>query len=108
LVIFQKRGGLRDQIPDGFKIIGDKGYIGPEVVSVNIQFDPPRVKEFKRIARARHEDVNGRLKRFEILTDRFRHHVSKHKIAFEAVCVLVQYSFENGNPLQPIPMQNIV
>jgi DDE superfamily endonuclease len=109
LVIFRKEGGLKDRIPDGFKIIGDKGYVrGEEIVSVNNRLDSVPVKIFKRLARARHEDVNGRLKRFDILSDRFRHNVTKHKIAFEAVCVLVQYNFENGHPLDIIPMDNLV
>jgi DDE superfamily endonuclease len=95
LVIFRKEGGLRDRIPEGFKIIGDKGYMGDEV------------RIFKRIARARHEDLNGRLKRFDILSERFRHKIVKHKIAFEAVCVLVQYTLENGQPLHSIPIENL-
>jgi hypothetical protein len=53
LVIFWKDGGLRDRIPEGFKVIGDKGYIGEEVVSVNNQLDVVQVKEFKRVARAK-------------------------------------------------------
>jgi DDE superfamily endonuclease len=35
LVIIRKADGLLSRIPDGFKIIGDKGYIGEEKVSVN-------------------------------------------------------------------------
>jgi DDE superfamily endonuclease len=107
-IIYRKEGGLRDQIPLGFKVIGDKGYIGEPTVSVNNTFDSDPVKEFKKIARARHEDINGRLKRFNVLTEPFRNGHVKHKIAFEAVCILVQYSMENGHPLHPIPMGNIV
>jgi DDE superfamily endonuclease len=108
LVIFRKEGGLKDHIPDGFKAIGDKGYIGEDKVSINNELDPLPVKIFKRIARARHEDVSGRIKRFDILSDRFRHGVNKHKTAFEAVCVLVQYTLENGHPLHTIPVDNLV
>jgi DDE superfamily endonuclease len=107
LVIFRKEGGLRERIPEGFKIIGDKGYIGEEMVSANNRLDARQVKMFKKIARARHEDLNGRLKRFEVLSGRFRHNIVKHKIAFEAVCVLVQYTLENGRPLHAIPVQQL-
>ena len=50
-------------------------------------------------ARARHETFNGRIKNFGCLDDRFRHGMEKHKICFEAVCVIVQYQLENGSPL---------
>ena len=50
-------------------------------------------------ARARHETFNARIKNFACLDARFRHGISKHKICFEAVCVIVQYQLENGAPL---------
>jgi hypothetical protein len=62
---------------------------------------------FKCVARARHEDVNGRIKRFQILSDRFHHPLAKHKIVFETICILVQYTLENGHPLHSIPVDNI-
>ena len=57
------------------------------------------MKDFKRRARARHETVNGRLKVFKILAERFRHGVEKHQTVLEAVCVLLQCELENGHPL---------
>jgi DDE superfamily endonuclease len=108
LVIFRKEGGLKDHIPDGFKAIGDKGYIGEEKISLKNQLDSLPVKTFKRIARARHEDINGRIKRFDILSERFRHGPNKHKAAFEAVCVIMQYNLENGHPLHTIPIDTLV
>jgi hypothetical protein len=58
-----------------------------------------RVAKFKSRARARHESFNGRLKFFDILQNTFRHGEARHKIAFEAVCVIVQYQMDNGSPL---------
>jgi hypothetical protein len=46
-----------------------------------------------------HETFNSRLKNFHCLDDRFRHGIDKHKICFEAICVIVQYQLENGSPL---------
>jgi DDE superfamily endonuclease len=108
LVIYRKPDGLKSKIRDGCKLIGDKGYIGENNVSVNNPMDSDRVKIFKRIARARHEDVNGRLKRFMILSERFHHSLDKHQIVFESVCILVQYSLENGHPLHTIPIDHLV
>ena len=102
LVIFRKENGLKDNIPDGCNVIGDKGYSGDEKVSINNRQDSDAVCKFKKTARAPHEALNGRLKEFVILSGRFRHKIEKHKIAFEAVCVVVQYSMENGRPLFPI------
>jgi DDE superfamily endonuclease len=107
LVIFRKPNGLKERLPDGFKIVGDKGYVGDEKVSVNNTFDAPDVKIFKRLARARHEDINGRIKRIDILSNRFHHPIHKHEIVFEAVCVIVQYTLDNGHPLHAIPLHNL-
>lgn len=46
--------------------------------------------------RLRHETLNGRLKNFAVLTNRFRHGMTKHGIAFLAVAVVVQYQMNNG------------
>ena len=50
-------------------------------------------------ARARHETFNSRIKNFGCLEQRFRHGMEKHRICFEAVCVIVQYQMDNGAPL---------
>lgn len=107
VTIFRDEDGLKSKIPDGFKVIGDKGYTGDEKVSINNRMDSIAVKEFKKLARARHEDLNGRIKRFEILSERFHHPLEKHKIVFEAVCVITQYMLENGHPLHAIPIAAI-
>ena len=53
-------------------------------------------KKAKRIARARHETINKRLKVFNALHDTWRHDISKHKYAIKAIVTLVQLSFERG------------
>jgi hypothetical protein len=59
LVIFRKPNGLKSKLPEGCKIVANKGYIGEHQASINNEIDPPAVKTFKRLARARHEDLNG-------------------------------------------------
>jgi hypothetical protein len=102
LQIFRKQGGLQSNIPDNKKAIGDLGYRNAPKVSIPNIYDSKPVNIFKRRARARHENLNSYLKNFEVLNQKFRHPVAKHKIAFEAVCVLVQYSLENGHPLYQV------
>jgi hypothetical protein len=57
---------------------------------------------FKSRARLRHETFNGRIKHFASLRDTFRHGEEKHRLAFEAICVTVQYQMENGKPLYDV------
>lgn len=100
LNIFRREDGLKSRIPAGMMLIGDKGYDGErQVVSTPNDLDSTEIKRFKTRARARHETINGRIKEFGILKECFRHPVAKHGIAFEAVCVIVQYSLENGRPM---------
>lgn len=95
-----RRAGLKDMIPPGHRVIADNGYKGEAiVVSTPNSHEPSVLRKFKSRARARHESFNGRLKNFRILDERFRHGVNKHQVAFEAVCVIVQYQMELGSPL---------
>ena len=63
------------------------------------EIDEPQLHKFKSRERLRHETFNGRLKYFAIMEQTFKHGFKKHKIAFEAVVVIVQYQMENGYPL---------
>ena len=99
--VFRERGGLKEKIPPGKKVIGDNGYRGePGIISTpNNRHDTLEVRKFKSRARARHESFNARIKIFQCLNARFRHGIEKHQICFEAVCVICQYQLENGSPL---------
>ena len=98
LVNFKAPNGLKSKIPVGKKVIADQMYRDP-ICSIRNAQDTPKVRKFKKRARARHESFNARLKNFKVLADRFRHEQVKHKAVFEAVCVITQYELENGHPL---------
>lgn len=49
--------------------------------------------------RARHETVNGRLKRFTDLTGHFQHRIGLHLILIHVVANVVQIAIGNGRPL---------
>jgi DDE superfamily endonuclease len=92
--------GILTKIPAGKKIIADKAYRGEaNKLSTPNPHDSAVVSAYKGRARARHETVNKRIKDYQIAQQRFRHCIEKHKVAFEAVCILVQYDLENNNPL---------
>ena len=102
--------GLKHKIPAGKKLVADEGYTGEsEVITTRNAFDSTEVKRFKGRTKARHETFNGRLKRFNILEDRFRTmgpttpegptREEKHRAVFIACVVLVQYQIDHGRPL---------
>lgn len=105
-----KEKGLKRKLEQAGKMgIGDDGYTGyPRTISTANGMDSEEVSEFKSRARQRHEIYNGKLKHFDILSERFRcksHPNDKFTVAeklqmvFEAVNVLVQYKMEYGEPL---------
>jgi len=102
---YQEENGLQSRIPNGRLVVADRGYRGEDIegrqrsLSIRNSQDSEALKEFKRRVRARHENFNARLKSFDILDNRFRHGIDRHKSVFEAVCVVCQYDMENGHPL---------
>jgi hypothetical protein len=72
--------------------LADKGYKDQQY------FKNPENAFEKRIL-ARHETVNGRLKNFAIMSDRFRHPVDKHPIVFHACVNIVQVLIDHGEKL---------
>jgi len=92
--------GLKDKIPAGNKALGDNGHRGEDaIIGTPNVYDEAELRKFKSRARSLHEPFNARLKAFRCLDVRFRHGIEKHKIVFEAVCVICQYQLENGSPL---------
>jgi hypothetical protein len=95
---------LKQRIPYGKRIICDLGYRGAEVaegmITMANSLDSDVVRRFKSRARSRHENFNGRLKRFKCLFEQFRHgiHNGLHNLCFDAVLVICQYEMEG--PIQ--------
>ena len=94
------------QLPAGKKAIADSGYVGmPEKVTITRDGQSSELRKFLGRAKNRQESLHTRLKSFRILGSRFRHGKSTqnkmdlHQSCVEAVCVIVQYDMENGNPI---------
>jgi hypothetical protein len=98
-VLIYTNDGLQAMIPDGCRAIADGAYSGAEKAATRNKLDSKEVRHFKRRVRARHENVNARIKSFHVTSIVFRHGVKRHKTAFEACCVAVQYDMEQGHPL---------
>ena len=97
--------GLQDLLLQHNKVaMVDRGYHShvPEHRETHAypdEIDPPDSHNFKSRARLRQETFNRRLRCFEVLYRTFTHGWDKHKLAFEAVVVIVQYQMENGSPI---------
>lgn len=108
LEIFLQPGGLKARLLQaGKKAIGDKGYRGHhEAVSTQNSTDDRPIRKFKTRALNRHEKINGRIKMFKCMTDRFRHSTEYHNLCFRCCCVLTVYDTDT-NPLYDILIEDV-
>jgi hypothetical protein len=56
-------------------------------------------QKMKRLARARHETVNKRIKQFEVLNTKFRHQLENHWKCFHAIVNMTQLDIQYVAPL---------
>jgi hypothetical protein len=105
------REGLKGKIRQDKKVIVDRGYgrgcaakrPDKRMLSQPNECDSKELNKFKSRARLRQENFNGRLKKYAVLENTFRHGEAKHKLVFEAFCVTVQYHImNNGSQLYAI------
>jgi len=95
LVIF--REGLADLLDEGEVVIADGGYRGDAQIWAKGHDSAASLTE--AAVRARHETVNSRLKKFKVLSSKFRHDLTLHPQCFYACANLVQIAMENEEPL---------
>jgi hypothetical protein len=81
----------------GEKIIADKIYQDAQYFITPRTF--PYELDLQKQIRARHETVNGKLKRFACLHSFFRHNKDKHVNCFMAVAEIVQMIIVTEEPL---------
>ena len=92
------RSLLKALLRSGEKVIADRGYRGDARVVIPDDARNDEEADVMNVVRARHETVNGRLKKWKVLKERFRHDKKKHHIVFRAVAVLEQIQIMNGRP----------
>ena len=104
--MFRSEGGLHPEIPTGMRGVADSAYTKLlEWISTHRPSHSKEMTNFINRVRARHENINARIKTFDILSETFRGSWGKreeHKMFVEAICVLIQYDMENGYPLMEI------
>jgi hypothetical protein len=105
LVIFRR--DLMHKLEPWERVEADQGYIAecPQHVKTHIPLQAEQERDMRALALARHEHVNGRLKNFAALRDKFHHNAhreEKHGLIVHALAVAVQLSFELGESLHQI------
>ena len=100
------KAGISNELHDEECAEVDRGYQGDDkMMRPDMGFDSKQ-RKMKSNARAQQEAVNGRLKHFNVLTTHFRHMkpnrdtmMEKHGICFNAVAVITQLKFMNGESI---------
>jgi hypothetical protein len=107
-----RRGGFKQIMlaMRGKMLVGDAIYKGGDnfreehgMFAPPNTLDPEHLAAWKSRVRCRQETVNDRIKFFAIIKNTFEGtDQRKHKAAFEAVAVMVQYQMDNGFPLYDV------
>lgn len=91
------RESFVDQLLPNEKAVAD-GVYRDNRYFITPLYNPDSIQAQKEI-RARHEKVNGIIKRFHCLTTVFRHHWQDHSFCFFAVAQIVHLIIEYDEPL---------
>lgn len=81
-------------LDEGETVLADAGYTGRDtyITSSNMYEQDP----IKKAAKARLEQLNGRFKSYDVLSQKFREERSRHYDVFHAVAVIVQLEIKLG------------
>jgi hypothetical protein len=90
------RRDLKGRLAPGEKVEADAGYRGDDSIRTPNDVANMVDRRAKSVARARHETINHRFKKFYALGGVFRHHRRMHKPVFSAVAVITQLSIDHG------------
>jgi len=101
------KSDLKGRIPKGKKAIVDGGHKDSrdlELSRTNTH-DEHELRKLKSRAKARQEHFHSRVKRFKSVSGDFRHGIDRHRICFEAICVICQHEMELTSPLFDVQFQ---
>ena len=82
------------------KGLADGGYEGEgDYLDIPNSLDEDYEHAYKSRGRCRHETFNSRIKNYAAMSNKWKQGQKKHKLAFVAICVTLQFGMENGSPL---------
>lgn len=90
------RLGLKRMLGPGEKVIADRGYRGDTKTCTPLDSRNQQHSIAMGRARARHETINGRLKKWNCIKNVYRHHLDKHYLIFTSIAIIEQISISNG------------
>jgi hypothetical protein len=98
---------LIPELLPGEMFIADRGYRdGYTYADTPTGWISP-AQRMKSVVRARHETVNSRIKKFNILSTTFRNRLEKHHMVFHAICNIIQLEIQEGATLYQIYYNDI-
>jgi hypothetical protein len=101
------RDKLVHHLIPGERYVADRGYRdGGLHADTPTGFNNPK-QRMQSLVRARHETLNSRLKKFNILSTRYRNNINTHYLIFHALCNVLQVEIEQGAILFPIDYNDI-
>ena len=74
--------------------IADHGYNDGYMYAMTLTGLQEYADNVQASIRARHKTINGRLKKWRVLSDRWRHAPHKHGVMFRAIATVVQLGLE--------------
>lgn len=89
------------------KVFADRGYQGDRKVIGPDQFISRAQRRAMTKARARHENINGRFKKWNALQRVFRHGRQKHHLVFKAIAAITQIEINMGIIPQQVEYEGI-
>ena len=102
------RQKLTHLLCEGEGVEVDGGYKGDARMKTPRMGMTSKIRKEKSVVRGRHENVNGRLKQFNVLTTHFRHTsprnkmMEKHGKCFHAVAIITQLKFLAGESIYDV------
>ena len=91
------RLGLKQLLPANEVVWADKGYRGdPKCLTPYDEWLGEQAIKEMRLARMRHETVNGRLAAWSIQKDIYRHNLNDHHTIFTCIAIITQIEMLNG------------
>ena len=92
---------LRHWLDPGERVEANNGYVGcaDKVKCPDNPCNPPANERMQARVRSRHETINGRFKTWGILSQVYRHDITRHGEVFRAIAIITQLAIENGSPL---------
>ena len=82
-------GGLMQKLAVGEWVVADKGYRDNMQFVLPKGWGPDWFQQMTSDATARHENINGRMKRFRILSEKYRNKLELHETTFLAIANVI-------------------